>query len=138
MKICKIGDFRHISGIFGIFSKIGLGHVLSIVNMHLCAKNQKNLMIKSRENTKKTVFQHISSIFDRKNGIFPAFLAGKIFFSKIGLRHISDIIILRQCAKFHKKISSTARDIQEILFFRRKSAISAIFRQASPSTFTIR
>ena len=34
---------------------------------------------------------------------------------------------LRQCEKFHKKISSTARDIQEILFFRQKLAIPAIF-----------
>ena len=61
-------------------------------------------------------------------GIFPAFWAGKIFFSKIGLRHFLNIIILRQCAKFHDKISSTARDIQEILFFQRKLAVPAIFR----------
>ena len=52
-----------ISGIFPVFSagknffsKIGLSHVLSIVNMHLCAKNQKKQMIKSRENAKKPVF----------------------------------------------------------------------------------
>ena len=54
---------------------------------------------------------------------------GLNIFSKIGLRHLSDIIILRQWAKFHEKISSTARDIQEILLFRRKFAIPAIFRQ---------
>ena len=39
-----------------IFSKIGLGHVLSIANTHLCAKNQKKLMMKSRENAQKLVF----------------------------------------------------------------------------------
>ena len=36
--------FSHISGIFGrkqIFSKTGLGHVMSIANMHLCAKKWK-------------------------------------------------------------------------------------------------
>ena len=52
-----------ISGIFPafsagkkFFSKIGLGHVLSIANTHLCAKNQKKLMMKSRKNAKKPVF----------------------------------------------------------------------------------
>ena len=39
-----------------IFSKIGLGHVLRNSNMHLCAKNQKKLIVKSRENAKKPVF----------------------------------------------------------------------------------
>ena len=59
MKICKNGNFRHISGIFGqnrIFLKNGLGHVLSIANTHLYGKNQKNVMMKSRENAKKPVF----------------------------------------------------------------------------------
>jgi len=36
---------------------------------------------------------------------------------------------LCQRAKFHVKISTIARDIQEILFFRRKSAVPAILRQ---------
>ena len=86
-----------ISGIFPafsagkkIFSKIGLGHVMSIANTHLCAKNWKKLMMKSRENAKKP--------------FFPAFSAEKICFSKIGLGHILDIAILHQCAKFHEKI----------------------------------
>ena len=86
-----------ISGIFPVFSagknflsKIGLGHVMSIANMHLCAKNWKNLMMKSREMAKKPVY--------------PAFSAGKIRLSKIGLGHILDIGILHQCAKFHEKI----------------------------------
>ena len=37
---------------------------------HLCAKNQKKLMIKSRENAKKRFFRHISGIFGRKNTFF--------------------------------------------------------------------
>ena len=44
--------FRHISGIFGrkiFFSKIGLRHILGIAILHLCAKNQKKLMSRSRE-----------------------------------------------------------------------------------------
>ena len=74
-----------ISGIFPagkkFFSKIGLGHVLSIANTHLCAKNWKKLMMKSRKMAKKP-----------------------IRFSKIGLGHILNIGILHQCAKFIKKI----------------------------------
>ena len=39
------------------FSKIRLGHVLSISNTYFCAKNQKNLMIRSRENAiRKGIF----------------------------------------------------------------------------------
>ena len=52
-----------ISGIFPafsagneFFSKIGLGHILGIINTHLCAKNQKKLMIKSREKAQKPGF----------------------------------------------------------------------------------
>ena len=121
MKFCKNGDFRHISGIFGrkkFSSKIGLGHVLDIAKTHLCVKNQKKLMMKSRENAKKPVFPAYFRNFQPEN----------FFFWKSGC-HILDIIILRQYAKFHEKISSTARDIQEILFFRRKLAVPAIFRQ---------
>ena len=84
MKICKNGYFRHISGIFArkeFFSKIGLGHVLTIANAHLYGKNQEKLMMKSRENAKKPVF--------------PVFSAGNEFFPEIGLRHILDITILQ-------------------------------------------
>ena len=75
IKICKNSDFRHISGIFGrkkIFSKIRLGHVLSIANTHVYGKNKKNQieMMKSRENAKKPVFpayfrhfRHLWSIY---------------------------------------------------------------------------
>ena len=65
---------------------------------------------------KSRFFQHISSIFDRR-----------ILFSKIGLCHILGIAILHQCAKFHEK--STAREIQEIPFYRRKSTVPVIFRK---------
>ena len=70
MKICKNGDFRHISGILGrkkLFSKIGLSHVMGIANTHFCAKNQEKQMTKSRENAKNRFFRHISDIFGRKN-----------------------------------------------------------------------
>ena len=73
MKICKTA----ISAIFpdfrpekNIFLKIRLDDILSIVNTHLCAKNQKKLMIKSRENAKKPVFRHIYGIFGRKKYLF--------------------------------------------------------------------
>ena len=77
-----------------MFSKIGPGHVLSNPNMHHCAKNQKKLMMKSRENAQKTGFP----------GIFPAFSAREKSFYKIGLRRIFDIAILHLCAKFHEII----------------------------------
>ena len=62
---------------------------MGIANTHLCAKNQKKLMMKSRENAEKTGF----------SGIFPVFSAGKIFFPEIRLRHILGIAILHLCAK---------------------------------------
>ena len=106
--MCKNGNFRHISGIFNrkkIFLKNRTRHVLSIFNTHLCAMHWAEQMMKSRENAKKTGF----------SGIFPAFSAGKICFLKIGLDHILDVAILHQCAKFHEKILSTAREIQNRL-----------------------
>ena len=71
-----------ISGIFPVFSagkknfsKIGLGHVLSIdANAHLYGKNQKKLMIKSRENAKKPGFP----------AYFRHFRPEKNFFRKSG------------------------------------------------------
>ena len=53
-------------------------------------------MMKSRENAKKPVF--------------PAFSAGKIFFPKIGLRHILGIAILHLCAQNQKKLMSQSRE----------------------------
>ena len=91
-----------ISGILPVFSaeenissKIGLGHVLSIPNMHLCAKNQYKLMMKSRQNAKNQFF-----------GIFPAFSAGKVGQLKIGLCHILGIAILQQCTQFQYRYKS--------------------------------
>ena len=71
MKICKNGDFRHISGIFSRkknFSKIG--HILGIINTHLCVKkSEKNYDEMSRKSP-KTGF----------SDIFPAFSAENFFF----------------------------------------------------------
>ena len=64
-----------------------------------------------------------------KNRVFRHFRPKKKYFSKIGLGHILDTVILHQCAKFHEKIKGTAREIQEMPFFRQKSAVPAIFRQ---------
>ena len=76
-------------------------------------------MRKFRENAKKTCFF----------GIFLAFSAGKICFSKIGLRYISGIAILHQCAKFDEKnIKYSSRNSINTVF-RRKSAVPAIFRE---------
>ena len=86
---CQKTGFPVFSAGKKFFSKIGLGHILSIVNTHLCAKNQKKLMIKSRENAKKPVFP----------AYFRHFRPEKNFFLKIGLRHILGIAILHHCAK---------------------------------------
>ena len=62
-----------ISGIFGQkknFSKIRLGHVLSIPNMPVCAKNRKKPMMKSRENAKKPVFPAYFRHFRPENMFF--------------------------------------------------------------------
>ena len=95
-KICRNGDFRHISAFSAgkkFFSKIGHSHILGIANTRLCAKNQEKQMMKSREMPKNRFFRHNSGIFGRKES-----------FSKIGLPHILGIAILHQCAKFHEKI----------------------------------
>ena len=47
----------------------------------------------------------------------------------MGLCHTLGTAILHQCAKFHEKMSTTAREIQEIPFFRQKLAVPAIFRK---------
>ena len=77
-------------------------------------KIRKNKWWNLAKMPKNRFFRYISSIFGRK-----------ISFSEIGLRNILDITILHQCAKFHEKILSTAREIQEIPFFRRQSAVPA-------------
>ena len=78
MKICKNGDFQHISGIFGrkkLFSRIGLGHVLIIPITHHCAKK---LMIKSRENAKKSGFPAYFRSFRPEKYVF--FKSGSVTF----------------------------------------------------------
>ena len=78
------------------FLKFWLGHILTIVNKHLWALKSEKTNDKISRKCQKTGF----------SGIFPAFSTGKIFFSKIGLLHILNLIILRQCAKFHVQYSS--------------------------------
>ena len=73
-----------------------LGHMLGIINTHLCAKNLKKVMIKSREKAQKLVF--------------PVFSAGIEFFPEIMLGHILDITILHLCAKNQKKLMSQSRE----------------------------
>ena len=73
MKICKNGHFQHISGIFGrkkLFLKIGLDHILGIPDTHICAKNQKKIMMKSRENAKKPVFPAYKAFSAGKENMF--------------------------------------------------------------------
>ena len=83
-------------------------------NMHLCAKNQKKTNDEILRKCQKPFF----------TAYFWHFSARKIFLSKIGLGHILDIAILHRCAKIHKKIFSTAREVKKIPFFRRKSAVA--------------
>ena len=75
-------------------------------------------MIKSRENDKKPVFP----------AYFRQFRPEKYFFRKSGSVTFWTLSFC-VCAKFHEKISSTARDIQKILFFQKKSAFPAIFKK---------
>ena len=89
-----------ISGIFpefsagkNFFSKIGLGHVLSIVNAHLCAKIQKNDKISTKCQT-TGFFQHISGIFGQKN----------IFFKNRALSHFEHYHFASVCKILWKNI----------------------------------
>ena len=66
-----------------------------------------------------------------KKPVFPAFSAEKKSFSKIGLPHILGIAILHQCAKFHEKIKSAAREIQEIPFFSGENQLFRRFLESS-------
>ena len=94
MKMCKNGDFRHISGIFGrkkVFLKNWtrpfFGHC------YYAYLNKESVKTKDEifEKTPKTGF----------SGIFPAFSAGKVCQLKIGLCHILGIGISVQ--NFMKK-----------------------------------
>ena len=50
------------------------------------------------------------------SGIFPAFSAGKKFFSKIGLSHIMSIAYTHLCAKHQKKLNEISRKCQKTVF----------------------
>ena len=96
MKMCKNGDFRHISGIFGrkkVFLKNRARPYFDYCYYAFLNKESVKTNDEISKKCQKTGF----------SGIFPAFSAGKICFSKIRLRHILDIAILQQCAKFHEK-----------------------------------
>ena len=80
-----------ISGIFPAyfqpeknFSKIGIGHILSIINTHFCAKNQKKLMMKSREKA--------------QNPVFPAYF----FFESRAPSHFGHSLFKSLCQKSEK------------------------------------
>ena len=79
------------------FGKIGFHHIWESMITHQCAKNQKKLMIKSRENPEKPYFWAILGPF------YPKF-AKNFFFLKIGLRHIWGFMVTHLCAKNQKKL----------------------------------
>ena len=72
MKICKNGDFLHISGIFD-WKRIFLKNVLSIANAHLYGKKSEKTNNQISRKCQKTGF----------SSIFLSFLAGNEFFPKI-------------------------------------------------------
>ena len=72
---------------------------MCIANVHLCTKNWKKLMMKSREIAKKQF-----------SAIFPSFSTAKNFLPKIGLRHILGIAILHLFAKNQQKLMSQSRE----------------------------
>ena len=69
MKIFKNGDFLHISGIFGHKKNFPNNRTRPCFEdiANFCAKIQKKLMMKSRENAKKPVFRQISGNYSREN-----------------------------------------------------------------------
>jgi len=73
-KIAISGIFPVFSAGKNFFSKIQLSHILGIANTHLCAKNRKKLMTKSRGNGEKPAFP----------AYFRYFRPEKFFFRKSG------------------------------------------------------
>ena len=71
MKICKNGDFRHFRPEKNFSQKSDSAMLWSIANMHLCAKNWKKLMMKSREMAKKPVFPAYFRHFRPEKYVFP-------------------------------------------------------------------
>ena len=97
-----------ISGIFPVlptakkfFTRNGYHCSLYTIDTHLSlSKKSQKTNDKILRKVQKTVI----------SGIFPAFSPGKIFFSKIGLRHILGITILHHCAKNQKILMSQSRE----------------------------
>ena len=103
MKMCKNGDFRHISGIFGrkkVFLKNRARPYFDYCYYAFLNKESVKTNDEILRKCQKTGF----------SGIFPVFSAGNEFFSKIGLRHILSITILHLCAKNQQKLMSQSRE----------------------------
>ena len=84
---------------------------------HFWTKNQYKLVMKSRENTKKPVFPAYFRHFRPENRHISGIFGRKIYFSKIGLRHILGIAILHECAKFHEKnVKYSSRNSRNTVF----------------------
>ena len=66
------------------------------------------------------------------SGIFPAFSAGKRFFSKIGLSHILGIANTRLCAKNQEKQMMKSRENAK------KPVFPAYFRHFRPKKYVFR
>ena len=76
-----------------LFSKFGLGHVLSIANTHLCAKKIEETNDEISRKCQKTGF----------SGIFPAFSAGKkMFFENWAPSHLGHCHFASLCQKSEK------------------------------------
>ena len=73
----------------------------------MCYHSQRKYTTTQRKIQKSQILGHFGPKF-----------APKLFFWKSGLVSFLDITILHHCAKFHEKMSTTAREIQEIPFFR--------------------
>ena len=68
------GTFPLLQAVKNFFSENGFQYLFGGTNRHLCAKNNKKLMIKSRENPKKPLF----------SGHFRSWWPEIIFFQKSG------------------------------------------------------
>ena len=88
------------------FSKIRLGHVLSIPNTHLCAKNQEKLMMKSRENAKKPVFP----------AYFRHFRPENMFFENWAPSHFRHCYFATVCKISWKNIKYSSRNSRNTVF----------------------
>ena len=88
----KNGDFRHISG-SADRKKIFYEKRIPLQPIY----NRYASLSKKSQKTNDKILRKVQKTVI--SGIFPAFSPGKIFFSKIRLRHIFGIVILHFCAK---------------------------------------